>query len=295
MNIYEQQFLAPTAFNNGISVGDFYEDTLLSTGLPAGLVQPYYVSPTPAGSEFLSGQVPGNSTISVDLSTLKDTANNKFVLDTTSTMPGIKLDCERGFNVLLRKAGNVLISGYDKYGQKLTWGKDLVADNETPTERAFYIISSIQLTNSEADAADFSITTNYTIGLPYYSYKGIIPLSVSIEGTNDFVNILLYQTEGNEQPITKFYTYYEANELEVAQTLSDGRSRPMINVNPQNEEQFYNLGDGRILSVWQLVYGAGTLPHWLYSQPQAYLKQVNDLKTVIGDPPFNTGWIGYGG
>lgn len=290
MNIYEQQFSCPTNFQNGINVGDFYVPNQLSQGLPAGLVQPYLVSPTLANSEFLSGTIAANTTSFVTLSNVQDTANNKYVIVNNNLEdPGLKLDCERGFRLLMRENGNALVSGYDRYGQKMTWADVLPKDEEVDVPRAFAKISSIQLTNLSGSPANFSITSNYDIGLPYNALQGIIPLAVNIESLNDFFNILLYQSIAPGNPITTFYTYKETE----TQTIDSGRPRPMINVDP-NGSVFYTLNGNAILTVWQLVYGAGTLPHYIID-PTTYERDVNSLETVIGKPPFNEGWIGWQG
>jgi hypothetical protein len=291
MNIYEQQFLCPTNFPNGINVGNFSVEDQLSPGLPAGLVQPYLVTPTLAGSEFLSGQIAGNATMFIPLSEVKDTENNNYVIVNGQLQnPGLKLDCERGFTILLRKNGSVLVSGYDRYEQKMTWGSNLVAENGVPITRAFSKISSIQFTNSEGTPSDFTITSNYDIGLPYDTLPGIIPLVVNMESTNDFINILLYQSAAPGNQIYKLYTWHPSE----AQTLSAGRQRPVISVNPGDLDIFYDFDGSKVLSVWQLVYGAGTLPHYMNDRTD-YVTKVNSLETVIGVPPYSEGWIGWQG
>lgn len=291
MNIYEQQFLCPTNFPNGVNVGNFSVEDQLSPGLPAGLVQPYLVTPTLAESEFLAGTAPANSTIFVNLSGVLDTENNGYVIVNGSLEnPGLKFDCERGFRVLLRENGSVLVSGYDRYGQKMTWGADLTKDDSIDTPRAFEKISSIQITNSSGSPANYNFTSNYDIGLPYDTLPGIIPLVVNMESTNDFINILLYQSEAPGNQIYKFYTWKPTE----AQTLSDGRQRPVINVDPQDLDAFYDFDGSKVLSVWQLVYGAGTLPHYMNDRTE-YVTKVNSLETVIGVPPYSVGWIGWQG
>lgn len=291
MNIYEQQFLCPTNFPNGINVGNFNVVGQLTNGLPAGLVQPYLVSPTAAYSEFLSDQVPANSTIYVNLSDFKDAATNKFrIVNNPETNPGLLFDCERGFSINLKKQGSVLISGYDRYEQQMTWGDSFNADETKPVSRAFNKIASIKITNDEATPMDYNFQTDYTVGLPYNALEGIIPLVVNIESTNNFKNILLYQTEAPGFAIQKFYTY---NETET-ETLSEGRARPTVNVSPGALNNFYDFDGSKILSVWQLVYGAGTLPHYLQDRT-SYALKLNSLETVIGVPPFKEGWIGWQG
>lgn len=291
MNFYEKQYLTPSNFLNGINVGNFNVEGQLSPGLPAGLVQPYIVSPTLAESEFLVGLAPANSTTFVNLSGVLDTENNGYVIVNGSLEnPGLKFDCERGIKIRLRENGSVLISGYDRYEQKMTWGSALTKDVYVNITRAFAKISSIQITNSAGNPADYSFTSTYDIGLPFNALAGITPLAVSIESTNDFFNILLMQSVAPGNAIQNYYTYY-ATETE---TLSTGRARPMINVNPQNMNVYYTFNGSEILSVWQLVYGAGTLPHYM-NDPDEYSQKVNSLETVIGVPPYKDGWIGWQG
>lgn len=280
---------------SGIRGGRFtLPNNPISPGIELGQVYTSYYRVN-NNSTMYTVTVPANSTLYVQMSTLQ-TSGNSFAIVYSDNGNYIQLTNPMKINVGTSAGSiNYEISGYDQYDQRNIYGNNPASPvtSNGLTARCFNKLTAIKLTNVSGTPAPVTISSTFSLELPYFDYG---QASLLLNCRNPQRPLLVAPSNVNATPINWDFIYVPStvgnsagNPITATINLYSGTPRPIIELS--SFEADGGSGNIETIAVRQGVFGFNSLPNWVSVDPFLVPSLINGGQVLNGNPttPLNQG------